>query len=302
MASEFDVQRLAVRQHGLATREQLIPLGFTRHQIQTRVAAGRWARAAPSVFDVAPASFDGRRALHAAVLASRGLASHRSAGSLRQLIDVPPDRPEIVVAGATLPRGLDAWVHRSRTIGPKHHTRVDGIATTSIVRTLLDLGSVVSEATLSIAVSRAIVSRQTAVPRILAAVDDGPLMGHRGVAPLRVVLSHYRVDRQACESELESLLHEAIAQQRIPTFRQHRVRVAGRRYRFDFAWPDQMVFVEVDGLAEHTERSAFDNDRRRQNLLVAMGWLPLRYTWTDLTKRPHEVVTEIIAVLSSRTR
>ncbi len=302
MASEFDLQRLAARQHGLATRVQLIRLGFTRHQIQGRVAAELWRRAAPSVYDVAPASLDSRRALHAAVLAADGLASYRSAGVLRQLIDVPPERPEIVVTGTTLPRGLDASVRRSRTIGPKDRSQVDGIATTSTVRTLLDLGSVVDEATLSLAVSRAIVSRQTALPRILAAVDGGTLMGHRGVAPLRVVLAHYRVDRAACESALESLLADAIARRRIPSHRQHRVRVAGRRYRMDFAWPDQMVFVEVDGLAEHTERSVFDNDRRRQNEFVAMGWLPLRYTWTDITKRPAEVVAEIIAVLASRTR
>jgi very-short-patch-repair endonuclease len=302
MASEFDLQRLAARQHGLATRVQLIRLGFTRHQIHGRVAAELWRRAAPSVYDVAPASLDSRRALHAAVLAADGLAAYRSAGILRQLIDGAPARPEIIVTGATLPRGLEATVHRSRTIGPKDRSRVDGIATTSVVRTLLDLGWAVDEPTLSLAVSRAIVSRQTTLSRVLAAVDAGRLMGHRGVASLRVVLDRYRVDRQACESKLESLLADAIAKRRMPSHRQHRIVVGGRRCRLDFAWPDQMVFVEVDGLAEHTERSAFDNDRRRQNLLVAIGWLPLRYTWTDLTTRPDEVVAEIIRVLVSRTR
>ena len=302
MASEQELQRLAARQHGLATRSQLTKLGFSRHQIEARVISHRWRRAAPSVYDVAPGSIDERRTLHAAVLSSGGLSSHRSAAALHELIDRPPLKPELVVAGATFPRTLDASVHRSRTIGPKDRTRIDGIDTTSVLRTLLDLGTVVDQMTLSLAVNRAIVTRKTTVLRLLAVVDVGPRMGQRGIGPLRGVLDHFRIDREACESKLESLLDEAVAAQRLPTHRQHRANVAGRRYRMDFAWPDHMVFVEVDGLAEHTERRAFDRDRRRQNDLVAAGWLPLRYTWTDLTQRPDEVVAEIVAVLTTRAR
>jgi very-short-patch-repair endonuclease len=302
MVSELQLQRLAARQHGLATRSQLAELGFTRHQIQTRVASRRWARAAPSVFDVAPASVDDRRRLHAGVLASGGLATRRSAAWLHGLIDQQPARPELLVTGATHPRGLDASIHQSRTLEPKDRSRVDGIAVTAVLRTLCDLGSGVDEATLSLAVNRSIVSRKTSVARLFAAVDDGPCMGRRGIAPLRRVLELYRIDREACESKLEALLADAISKRRLPTYRQHRVRIDATRYRLDFAWPDQMVFVEVDGLAAHTERSAFDNDRRRQNVLVSMGWLPLRYTWTDLSQRPAQVMAEIIAVLASRAR
>lgn len=301
MGHELTLHRLAARQHGLASRHQLIKIGYTRRQIDTRVANNQWRRVAPSVFDVAPASADPRRPLHAAVLASRGLASHRSAAFLLGLIDEPPSRPEIVVSGCVSPDGIDARVYRSRTIEPRDRTRVDGIGCTSATRTLLDLGAVVSTQVLAAAVSRSIVTRRSSVGKLLACVDGGPLHGRRGIALMRTVLEPYRADRAACESALEVLPADAIARSAVPApRRQHQVRVEGKRFRLDTAWPEARVFVEVDGLADHAERRRFDSDRRRQNLLVAAGWLPLRYTWSDLTQRAFEVIAEIAAVLRAR--
>ena len=56
--------------------------------------------------------------------------------------------------------------------------------------------------------------------------------------------------------------------------------------------------MEVDGWAWHHQAERFRADRRKQNALVRAGWLPLRFTWHDLTERPAEVVAEIRAALS----
>ena len=53
--------------------------------------------------------------------------------------------------------------------------------------------------------------------------------------------------------------------------------------RADLAWPDRLVLVEFDGDI-HRERDVFVNDLRRQNLLVAAGWVVLRFT---LCRRPR---------------
>jgi len=72
----------------------------------------------------------------------------------------------------------------------------------------------------------------------------------------------------------------------------------GRRHRFDFAWPDRRVAVEVDGNAWHTRgggRHGTDADREKMNLAVSMGWRVFRFSpqmlendpsrWIDMVKR-----------------
>jgi very-short-patch-repair endonuclease len=65
------------------------------------------------------------------------------------------------------------------------------------------------------------------------------------------------------------------------------------RYRLDFAWPPVKLAAEVDGYEAHGARSAFYRDRDRQNDLVALGWTLLRFTWTDVIRRPAHVASTI---------
>lgn len=67
--------------------------------------------------------------------------------------------------------------------------------------------------------------------------------------------------------------------------------------RVDLAFPAQKVAIEYDGRAVHELSDVFVRDRRRQNALVAAGWVVLRYTAEDLRLRPNDMVTEVIAAL-----
>lgn len=70
-------------------------------------------------------------------------------------------------------------------------------------------------------------------------------------------------------------------------------------YVVDVAFPKQKVAVEVDGWAFHHDRTAFQNDRARQNKISLNGWQVLRFTWLDLTEYPHRVIAEIAAAVRS---
>ena len=61
----------------------------------------------------------------------------------------------------------------------------------------------------------------------------------------------------------------------------YRVRVGGRVRYLDLAWPDAKVAVEFDGFVPHSTRRVFDDDRVRQNDLVADGWTVFRVTEDD---------------------
>ena len=70
----------------------------------------------------------------------------------------------------------------------------------------------------------------------------------------------------------------------------------------DFADPLLKVAIEVDGRAFHSDTSAFERDRERQNMLALRGWLVLRFTWERLVNDPEGVVAETVAALTALRR
>jgi len=57
------------------------------------------------------------------------------------------------------------------------------------------------------------------------------------------------------------------------------------------------VALKVDGWEVHSSPKALQADLERQNALVAMGWIVLRFTWHDVIRRPAKVAAAIRAVL-----
>lgn len=63
-----------------------------------------------------------------------------------------------------------------------------------------------------------------------------------------------------------------------------------RKWRLDFAWPEQKVAVELEGGiwtgGRHTRAKGFQGDCHKHNALIAAGWRPFRFTADDLRKDP----------------
>ncbi|HFD40871.1 MAG TPA: DUF559 domain-containing protein [Anaerolineae bacterium] len=71
-----------------------------------------------------------------------------------------------------------------------------------------------------------------------------------------------------------------------------------RRWRFDFAWPEARLAVEVDGgqwLARGGRHNT-DADRRKLNAAAVLGWRVLRYSGAMLDE-PETVIREVVAAL-----
>jgi len=60
----------------------------------------------------------------------------------------------------------------------------------------------------------------------------------------------------------------------------YRLVLDGRVIDMDLAWPDYRIDGEIDGFHAHSQRSDFDRDRLRANLLVAHGWRLVHWTST----------------------
>jgi very-short-patch-repair endonuclease len=55
-----------------------------------------------------------------------------------------------------------------------------------------------------------------------------------------------------------------------------------RKWRFDFAWPDLMIAVEIEGGTwsggRHTRGAGFENDCIKYNAATSQGWAVYRFT------------------------
>lgn len=54
-----------------------------------------------------------------------------------------------------------------------------------------------------------------------------------------------------------------------------------RKWRFDVAWPEQKLAVEIDGRGRHQTISGVRKDYEKHNEATRMGWRVLRFPATD---------------------
>lgn len=74
-----------------------------------------------------------------------------------------------------------------------------------------------------------------------------------------------------------------------------------RKFRFDFAWIDDRVACEVEGVisakSRHTTISGYTKDCDKYNLAAEMGWRVFRYTVIHLNEDPHAVFEQLRRVI-----
>lgn len=79
-----------------------------------------------------------------------------------------------------------------------------------------------------------------------------------------------------------------------------------RRYRFDFAWPEYRLAVEVEGgtwtNGRHSRGSGFANDCKKYNYAQSLGWLVLRYPGEMIKSgEALEQISELIRIRERQT-
>ncbi|MFM2070234.1 MAG: hypothetical protein RLZZ623_497 [Actinomycetota bacterium] len=68
----------------------------------------------------------------------------------------------------------------------------------------------------------------------------------------------------------------------------------GFTYELDWAYPDVLVGLEMDGYGIHMRSvGAFDDDRFRRNELENEGWQILNFTARQVQRQPSRVVQQV---------
>ena len=289
-------REVAERQLGLISRAQALELGVSSSAIGRHVDRGSWRPDLPGVYAVAGAPRSGRQGQLAACLAVGGMSSvsHRTAAAHWGLhlryggpLEISVNREH----GLQLP---GVTVHRSRDLLPDH-VQLDGpVPVTGPARTLVDLGQVcpwyVVRDLLELLLSRKLLT----IDHAHAALLVHSRRGRRGCGALRRVLEQRALLGRPADSVLEAAFADLCASSDLPQpVYQYPVSAGGVERFVDFAYPELLLGIEVDGFETHATIAGFVSDRVRANDLVALGWTLLRFTWHQVIHQPSYVVRTI---------
>lgn len=287
---------VARRQGAVISYEQFLATGLTRGQIHALRRGGRLeSTGAHGVYRVAgaPDTAEGR-----AWIAVLGARSPLSFASAAQLWDLPVPDDGLIHITRPDRRRLD-WpsgvrVHRVR-LEPWAVTRHRGLPLTTRLETALDCIATLPRLRARILADRCVqqgVLDRRSVERRLR--DQPRRWGNGQLRQLLDVLG----DGAAAESErrLHDLLRSRGLTGWLPNYP---IRMSGRRLVLDVAFPEARLAIEIDGYAYHSPDDRFQDDRTKQNLLIAAGWRVLRFTWADLELRPAYVIAQIRALLAA---
>jgi predicted transcriptional regulator of viral defense system len=297
------IARLAERQHGVVARRQLSTLGLSEREIDLRIASGDLHPVFRGAFAVGHPAIGRPGRMLAAVLACGDgtVLSHGSAAELQGLWDRQPTPVDVIPprrAGRKIP---DVRWHNVLRPTPAEFETRKGIPCTTVSRTLVDMAGQTGFTTLSRLVERAAIQRRLDVREVDRVLARGR---RRGAPNLRAILDPWRTDterRPRLRSPLEAHLLPALVAASVPRPECNvKLRVdGGRPLEVDMLWRAEKLAIEADGEETHGTRRAFQEDRKRDQRLLAAGFRVARVTWRQAEDEPAAVAARIRRMLAS---
>ena len=294
----------AAEHHGVFRGHHARLAGLSNWEIGRRISDQRWLPLYRDVYRVngAPPTWKGD--LLAACWAGgfRAVASRRSAAELHEL---PGRRRDLVEI--TCPRWRRAHlsgliVHETKAMEACDITVVEGIAVTSVARTLFDLGGVYGRGYVELALENALRRSLVTEAGLEAAVKRLSRSGRPGGPILRQLLAARAPDRRPTDSEQETLMLQAIRSRGLPEpVTQFEVWDGSRRIgRVDAAYPDSKIAIEYDSDEFHSGRVPTRQDRARRHELIAASWLPIDVGPSELRSGGVSMCAAIAQALCDR--
>ncbi len=237
----------------LITRDQALDLGLSRHALDRRKRSGLLVPMFPGIYRIGACPESWPQHLLAACMWTPGAASHRSA---LRLLGIEGYSGEVIEVTSTTHRVSRERIriHHVSSLPSRDVMHVGPIPTTNPTRTLLDVGSVLSQRGLEEALDSALRRRLTSLDRLRAGLERLGGRGSRGPSALSKLLDD-RGDVVATESALETRLSRLLRHQRLPQ-PQHQVEVCDEQgfvARVDFAYPEVKIAIEVQSRRWHSD-------------------------------------------------
>lgn len=275
----------------MVSRRELLASGWSSSAIERAITGGRLHLRYRGVYAIGRPDLPPLGARRAALLAcgNGAVLSHRSAAGAW---GIRPDGGSVwdvtVRSSSRLRPAASIRVHRHR-LSDAEVTEVDGIAATTVARTLLDLAGAVPAHHLRRAVERADqleLFDLREVERILVAHPRRA--GRRALVDL---LEDARLHGlPTTRSDTEAAMLQLCLEHGLPRPQVNRS-IDGKEV--DFRWPEHGLVVEVDGWSTHRGRTAFARDRARDRQHLQSGQRVARFTAVEVERSPASVAREL---------
>ncbi|MBV9417585.1 MAG: type IV toxin-antitoxin system AbiEi family antitoxin domain-containing protein, partial [Solirubrobacterales bacterium] len=273
---ERAIARIAGRQDNVISRDQLIGAGVGRGAIAHRVRVGWMQRMHQGVYLLGaapPPPMAGARAAAIACGAS-AVVSHRSAAELLGLLPQIGGDVHVTVVGRNPHAQPGIRIHRVARL-PRHEvTKMRGVRLMSVARTICDLAATEPAREVEAAFQEALYRELVSDGRLAAIIARKPR--RQGVGVIRALLEDPRMTRSERERALLGLIDAAQLPRPLTNVHLH-------GYLLDVYWPAERLVVEFDGYRAHGHRLAFENNRKRDQVLLTHGVRTLRATDRHLT-------------------
>jgi very-short-patch-repair endonuclease len=277
----------------VVSRRQLRALGVSRGAVEHWLSVGRLQLLYRGVYALGHTALrvEGRRLAAVLACGPGAVLSHRSAAAHWGLLSTAQANVDVTAArGRHGAPGIR--LHRTRSLDARDTTSHQGIPTTTVHRTLLDLAATTRPGELERAVAQAERLRlydHRAITDLLARAN-----GHRGTATLaRATTREAKWTRNEWEAAFLGLLRDHGLPE--PEVNASLAALDHLPYEPDFHWPAQRVIVELDGYETHGTRAAFRADRAKDAALTASGQKVLRFTYDDDPELAIERVRALLA-------
>jgi hypothetical protein len=279
------IARIAGRQFGHVTRQQLLDLGVPSATITHWVRNRRLTRVHAGVYAVGHQQRTAIALAMAAVLACGpdAVLSHDSAAAVWG-IRTWPSLPEVTAPHHRRRKGIRS--HRSDTLTHFDIRRHRNIRVTSPSRTILDIQTRLTD------------------PQLVRAVNQLRLEEHLRATELRRLLDRSpRINNlidpneNPTRSDLEDRFTVFCREYGLPRPIRN-ARLFG--HEVDALFEEEKLIVETDGWEFHQARSSFESDRERDAIAAEHGYLTVRVTDARLTNTPAREATRLHRILEQR--
>ncbi|WP_086825185.1 hypothetical protein [Allokutzneria sp. NRRL B-24872] len=238
----------------------------------------------------------------AAILSSAvpyAVASHDTAARVHGIaLPEAARREHVTVPGDARKRDRADLVFHTRALELGEVELRQGIPVTTVPRTLADLAARLARLPAVWALDDAFRRGLCTPQQVQRAVANW--RGGSGCVQARTALAG--ADGRA-ETILATAARLALADAGLPLPRtQFEVLDGAGRFlaRLDGAFPEERVGLAFDRRSVHTAQEVLYRDRARQNDLMELGWVLLRFTWWDVVEQPGRFVDAVSRTVARR--
>lgn len=300
-----DLYRYMASREFVASRAELLQLGFGPHRLRSWKRSGRLVKSFRGIYAYGREVHTRNAALRAALLvagpgsALTGRVALEKWGAIKTWREIPL---EVEVATRTdrdgIHRGLSPCLRNTRVkvvqrqFAPVDVRTRDGLRILRAALALIDFAVSASETEVRFAFLELCRLRCFSEEDVEFCVRRA--VGRRGSSKIKPLLGLWVAELERIRSVLEGLFLLAWVEAKLEM---PEVNVKIHGYEVDFLWRRKGVVLELDGDAFHSDPIAMQRDLSKQRFLESKGMKVIRVTWKEFQADSVGVVNRIACEL-----